>query len=244
MESRTLTTTEITTDRLEELLGDDADEPARAPRARRSRRTCCTCPGPTSSTASTVDSDRNPQVLRNLQCAARPRPPRRHRLRLDPARSTRASSTRPARRSRRTRIYFDPENIVKLAIEGGCNARRLDARRARLGRAQVRPQDPVHRQDQPQRVPLLSERVRPDHVRAASSGRATWARRASARRSTSAPRESRRQIVEVARGVPAGARARHVHRAVVLPAQHRLQGRRRRLPRWPPTSPARPTTSA
>ena len=25
-------------------------------------------------------------------------------------------------RLRRTRCYFDPENIVKLAIEGGCNA--------------------------------------------------------------------------------------------------------------------------
>jgi class I fructose-bisphosphate aldolase len=49
------------------------------------------------------------------------RPPRRHRLHLDTAR-------RPGHRALRRRQlraesdYFDPENIVKLAIEGGCNA--------------------------------------------------------------------------------------------------------------------------
>ena len=52
---------------------------------------------------------------------ARHRPSRRHRLRLDPA-------GRPGHRAFRRRVvraepaYFDPENIVKLAIEGGCNA--------------------------------------------------------------------------------------------------------------------------
>ena len=35
--------------------------------------------------------------------------------------------------------------------------------------------------------------------------------------------ESRRQIVEVARGLRGGPRARHGHRALVLPAQHRVQ---------------------
>ena len=51
----------------------------------------------------------------------RSRPPGRHRVRVDPARSTRASSTPPARRSRRTRLLRS-ERIVELAIEGGCNA--------------------------------------------------------------------------------------------------------------------------
>ena len=41
--------------------------------------------------------------------------------------------------------YFDPENIVKLAIEGGCNA--VASTLGVLGsvRAQVRAQDSVHR---------------------------------------------------------------------------------------------------
>ena len=39
-------------------------------------------------------------------------------------------------------MYFDPENLVKLAIGGRLQRRRLDARRARIGRAQVRAQIP------------------------------------------------------------------------------------------------------
>jgi class I fructose-bisphosphate aldolase len=41
-------------------------------------------------------------------------------------------------------LYFDPENIVKLAIEGGCNA--VASTLGVLGsrRAEVRAQDPVH----------------------------------------------------------------------------------------------------
>ena len=54
--------------------------------------------------------------------AVRPRPPGRHRLRVDPARSTRASSTRRAASFAPNPQYFDPANIVELAIEGGCNA--------------------------------------------------------------------------------------------------------------------------
>ncbi len=47
-------------------------------------------------------------------------------------------------------IYFDPENIVKLAIEGGCNA--VASTFGVLGYcgAQVRPQDSVCAEDQPQ----------------------------------------------------------------------------------------------
>ena len=36
--------------------------------------------------------------------------------------STRASSTRPGASFAPNPIYFDPENIVRLALEGGCNA--------------------------------------------------------------------------------------------------------------------------
>ncbi len=48
-------------------------------------------------------------------------------------------------------VYFDPENIVKLAIEGGCNARGLHPRGPGRGGPEIRPQDPLHRQDQSQR---------------------------------------------------------------------------------------------
>ena len=40
--------------------------------------------------------------------------------------------------------YFDPENIVKLAIEGGCNAVASTLGRAGIGGPQVRAPDPVH----------------------------------------------------------------------------------------------------
>ena len=53
--------------------------------------------------------------------------------------------------------YFDPENIVKLAIEGGCNAVASTLGVLGLGGAQVRAQDSVHPEAQSQRVPLLSE---------------------------------------------------------------------------------------
>src|SRR5215469_2984010 len=42
--------------------------------------------------------------------------------------------------------YFDPENIVKLAIEGGCNAV-LHLRRPWLMRPQIRPQNSLPRQN-------------------------------------------------------------------------------------------------
>jgi hypothetical protein len=63
--------------------------------------------------------------------------------------------------------YFDPENIVKLAIEGGLQCGRLNPRRARLGVAQVRAQDSVRGEAQSQRVHLVSEHVRSDSASAA-----------------------------------------------------------------------------
>ncbi len=53
---------------------------------------------------------------------------------------------------RPTPIYFDPENIVELAVEGGCNAVATTFGVLGHGVPPVRPQDPVHRQDQPQRA--------------------------------------------------------------------------------------------
>ena len=67
-------------------------------------------------------------------------------------------------------IYFDPANICRLAVEGGCNA--VASTFGVLGRGQppVRPQDPLHREAQPQRAAHVPEPVRPDHVRLGEGG--------------------------------------------------------------------------
>ncbi len=91
--------------------------------------------------------------------ALRPRPARRAPATCRSCRSTRASSTPAARPSRRIRTYFDPENIVEAGDRGRLQRRRVDARRARRGRAQVRAQDPVHPQVQPQRAAHLPQQA-------------------------------------------------------------------------------------
>ena len=79
-------------------------------------------PGPDFVDRVWAGTDRSPQVLRNLAAALRPRPPRRHRLRVDPPGRPGHRALGGARRSRPNPKYFDPQNIVELAIEGGCNA--------------------------------------------------------------------------------------------------------------------------
>ena len=97
------------------------------------------------------------------------RPPRRHRLRLDPAR-------RPGHRALRRRVVREEPRLLRsrghhqARDRGRVQRRGLDARRARGLRAQVRAPHPVHREAQPQRVPELPERLRPDHVRSGAPG--------------------------------------------------------------------------
>ena len=110
-------------------------------------------------------------------------------------------------------------------------------------RAQVRPQDPLHREDQPQRAADLPQQVRPDHVRHREAGAADMGAAAVGATIYFGSAESGRQIVEVSQAFAAGPRAGHGDRALVLPAQHRLQ-EGRRTTTSPPTSPARPTTWA
>ena len=129
-------------------------------------------------------------------------------------------------------IYFDPENIVKLAIEGGCNAVASTLGVLGIVARKYAHKIPVHREDQPQRAADLSQQVRPDLVRPASGRRPTWARSAVGATIYFGSPESGRQIVEVsARRSQHGARAGHGDGAVVLPAQQRVQDRRQGLPR-------------
>ena len=141
-------------------------------------------------------------------------------------------------------IYFDRENISGSPIEGGCNA--VASTLGVLGSVARRyaPQHPVHRQAQPQRDADLPADPRPDDVRhsveqafdlgAAGVGATIYF----------GSDESRRQIQEVSEAFQARPRARHVHRAVVLHAQHARSRRTASTTTSPPTSPARPTTSA
>ena len=115
-----MATAEMTTTRLEELLGDDADSLLNH-RCETIDATDLHLPGPDFVDRVWVPTDRSPQVLRNLQSL------------FDHGRlggsgyvsilpvdqgieHSAAASFAP------NPIYFDPENIVKLAIEGGCNA--------------------------------------------------------------------------------------------------------------------------
>jgi class I fructose-bisphosphate aldolase len=114
-----MATAELTTSRLEELLGDDADllrydSPAVS-------SSTLHLPGPDWVDRLFVDSDRNSNVLRNLSWLVNSgRLAGTGYVSILPVdqgieHSAGASfAPNPA--------YFDPENLVRLAVEGGCNA--------------------------------------------------------------------------------------------------------------------------
>ena len=60
--------------------------------------------------------------------------------------------------------YFDPANLIELALEGG-SRHRHHPRRARDRGPALRPQDPLHREAEPQRLPPLPQYLRPGLVR-------------------------------------------------------------------------------
>jgi DhnA family fructose-bisphosphate aldolase class Ia len=102
----------------------------------------------------------------NFQSHPQHRPPRRHRLHLDTARRPGHRALRRRQLRPEPRCTSTPDNIVKLADRGRLQRRRLDLRRPRHDRLpQVRPQDPLPRQAQPQRAPDLPEHLRPGDVR-------------------------------------------------------------------------------
>ena len=189
--------------------------------ARPCRRTCCTCPARISSTGSGRCPTGTNRVLGNMQrLYATGRLAGTGYLSILPVDQGIEHSGGAS--FAKNPIYFDSENIVKLAIEGGCNAVASTFGVLGVGGAQVRAQDPVHREDQPQRAADLPEQGRPDHVRR---------RRAGGRHGRG--RGGRDDLLRVGRkrppdrrgrpGVRAGARAGPGHGALVLPAQPRVQ---------------------
>ena len=237
-----MATAELTSSRLEELLGDDADALLNH-KCETFAASDLHLPGPDFVDRVFVHTDRNPQVLRNLQWLfEHGRLAGTGYVSILPVdqgiEHSAGASFAP------NPLYFDPENIVELAIEGGCNA--VASTLGVLGAmsAQVRAPDPVHRQAQPQRVADVPEHVRPDHVLDASQR--AWELGAAGVGATIyfGSRGVRPPDRRGRAGVRGGPPARHVHRAVVLPAQQRRSRRTASTTTCPPTSPARPTTSA
>src|SRR3954470_19832722 len=111
---------ELSTDRLTELLGDDADDLLRF-RTPAVSKDLLHLPGPDFIQRVLEPTDRNPQVLRNLhQLYASGRLANTGYVSILPIdqgiEHSGAASLAP------NPIYFDPENLVRLALEGGCNA--------------------------------------------------------------------------------------------------------------------------
>jgi class I fructose-bisphosphate aldolase len=110
----------MTTSRLEELLGDDA-ETLLNHRCETIDAANLHLPGPDFVERVHLGSDRSPQVLRNLQAIYdHGRLAGTGYVSILPVdqgiEHSAAASFAP------NPLYFDPENIVKLAMEGGCNA--------------------------------------------------------------------------------------------------------------------------
>ena len=155
--------------------------------ARRFRRTACCCPVPTTSTAPTACPIARRACLAALQSM----------LNTGRLAGTGYVSILPGRSGHRAfgrRVVRAEPGVLRsrehrqAGDRGRLQRRRVDARRARLGGAQVRAQDSVHREAQSQRVPLLPELRTIRFALPASSRRSTWARWAWARRSTSGRR--------------------------------------------------------
>ena len=171
-------------------------------------------------------------VMRSLQSMFDHGPAGRHRLHVDPpggpghralgGRLLRARTPTTSTRSRSSSWRW----------RAGCNAVATTLGGDGPGGAPLVPPHPVPAEAQPQRVPVVPERVRPDHVRLGAPG--ARAGRGGGRRDDLL----RLGGVEAADpgglgGLRGGPRARHGHGPVVLPAQRGLQQDRRGRPRLP-----------
>ena len=114
------TTADMSTSRLEEILGDDAESLLRH-ESRTFPKDSLHLPGPDFIDRVFLDSDRPTNVLRNLQwLLSSGRLSGTGYVSILPVdqgiEHSGAASFAP------NPLYFDPENLVKLAVEGGCNA--------------------------------------------------------------------------------------------------------------------------
>ena len=217
---------------LHQLLGDETD--ALSPTsARACRREDLVLPGPGLHRPSTA------VVGPSRPCPAQPRPAAqhgplgRHRLHFDPAR-------RPGHRAlRRGQLcaepdLFRPEEHRRAGHRGGLQRRGHHRWGAGHGRPALRPQDPLHRQAQPQRAAQLPQHPRPGDVRLRPAGFRDWRRGRRGHRLLGRRGVPPRDAGSL-RGLRRGACAGDVHRFVVLSAQQCVQEGRRQLRVRPPT---------
>ena len=213
--------------------GSSATSSASTPRssitsARRSRGAADPAPARATSTTSSALSRPQPARARRDAADVRHRPAREHRLRVDPARSIRASSTRPARRSRRTRRCSIPRTSSSSRSRAAATpSRRRTACSGSMARKYAHKIPFIVKINHNELLSATRTRTT-RRCSATSASASTWARSrhrrdgllGRARVAPPAPRDRR--------GVRRGARARHVHGAVVLRPQQRVQDRRRR----------------
>ena len=161
-------------------------DPAAAQVRRRSPPRTCTCPGPDFVDRVWVDSDRSPQRAAQpaAGCSTQGRLAGTGYVSILPVdqgiEHSAGASFAP------NPIYFDPENIVKLAIEGGCNAVASTVGVLGAVSRKYAHKIPFIVKLNHNELLTLPQHVRPDHVRLGAARVRAWARPASARRSTSA----------------------------------------------------------
>ena len=214
---------------IESILGDDAESLL--------EHTCSTIsserlhlPGPDFVDRVVAMSDRPTPVLRSLQTLySNGRLAGTGYLSILPGRPGHRALGRCLLRQEPRLLRPGPDRRAR--DRGRLQRRRHHARRARRHRPPLRAPDPVPAQAEPQRVPVLPERVRPDHVRLGAPGPRAGLRRRRRDDLLRLPRVEAPDPGGVG-GVRGRARAGHGDRALVLPAQLRLlaEGRRPRLP--------------
>ena len=219
---------------MEELLGDDA-ELLLNHRSETLDKANLHLPGPDFVDRVFLDSDRSTNMLRQLQWLI-------HSGRLS---GTGYVSILPIDQGIEhsggasfapNPLYFDPDNLVKLAVEGGCNA--IASTLGVLGAVSRKWAHSFPFIVKLNHNELLTYPNEYDQVMFGSVDRA-WNMGAAGVGATIyfGSEQSRRQIVEVAEAFEQAHRARHVHRALVLPAQLRPSRRRTWTTTWRPTSP-------
>ncbi len=228
----TLAPSTTSIDRVADLLGDRADDLLHH-HCQTIDQSRLHLPGPDFVDRIFAPSDRSPQVLRKLQsCSTTAGWPAPGTCRSCP--STRESSTRPARASRRTRTT----SIRRRSSSWRSRAAATRSPRRSACSASVA-------RKYAHKIPFL---VKINHNEILSypnkfdqtcsrTVEQAWNLGAAGIGATIyfGSDESRRQIVEVSEAFEAAHELGHVHGALVLHAQQRVQRRRRRLPRRPPT---------
>ena len=215
------------------LLGDEA-ESLLGHTAKAIPRDELSLPGPDFIDRVFVDTDRNPTVVRNLGAL----------LGHGRLAGTGYVSILPVDQGiehsrggllRAEPGVLRPDQHREARHRGRLQRGRDDLRRARHGVAPLRAPHPVHREAQPQRAADLPEPVRPGACSARAQQACDLGAVGIGATIYFGSEESTRQLQEVSEAFAEAHRARHVHRAVVLPAQLRRSRRTASTTRSPPT---------